>query len=80
MTSFEDGINADHQAMDYRKQEQSLKKGDHITVRLARNVDSLRSFANHIHTYLLRTNTFLRIRSRYKANCKPTTKEIYCKY
>ena len=37
MTSFEDGINADHQAMDYRKQEQSLKKGDHITVRLARN-------------------------------------------
>ncbi|GAA6359729.1 hypothetical protein I160019C6_08260 [Bacteroides uniformis] len=37
LTSFEDGINADHQAMDYRKQEQSLKKGDHITVRLARN-------------------------------------------
>lgn len=37
MTSFEDGINADHQAMDYRKQEQSLKKGNHITVRLARN-------------------------------------------
>ena len=37
MTSFEDGINADHQAMDYRKQEQSLKKGNHITVRLTRN-------------------------------------------
>lgn len=37
MTSFEDGINADRQAMDYRKQEQSLKKGDRITVRLARN-------------------------------------------
>lgn len=37
MTSFEDGINADRQAMDYRKQEQPLKKGDRITVRLARN-------------------------------------------
>ena len=37
MTAFEDGINADRQAMDYRKQEQSLKKGDRITIRLARN-------------------------------------------
>lgn len=37
MTSFEDGINAGRQAMDYRKQERSLKKGDCITVRLARN-------------------------------------------
>lgn len=37
MTSFEDGINADHQAMDYKKKESILKKGDKITVRLARN-------------------------------------------
>lgn len=37
MTSFEDGINADHQAMDYRKTDKSVKKGDKITVRLARN-------------------------------------------
>lgn len=37
MTSFEDGINANRQAMDYRKKERSLKKGDKITVRLARN-------------------------------------------
>ena len=37
MTAFEDGINADRQAMDYRKQERTLKKGDRITVRLARN-------------------------------------------
>lgn len=37
MTAFEDGINADRQAMDYRKQERTMKKGDRITVRLARN-------------------------------------------
>lgn len=37
MTSFEDGINANRQAMDYRKKERTLKKGDKITVRLARN-------------------------------------------
>lgn len=37
MTSFEDGINADRQAMDYRKKERSIKKGDKITIRLARN-------------------------------------------
>ena len=37
MTSFEDGINANHQAMDYKKKESTLKKGDKITVRLARN-------------------------------------------
>jgi len=37
MTSFEDGINANRQAMDYRKTERSLKKGDKITVHLARN-------------------------------------------
>lgn len=37
ITSFEDGINADRQAMDYRKRERTLKKGDRITIRLARN-------------------------------------------
>lgn len=37
MTSFEDGVNADRQAMDYIKRETSVKKGDRITVKLARN-------------------------------------------
>lgn len=37
MTSFEDGPNANRQAMDYHKKERTLKKGDKITVRLARN-------------------------------------------
>ena len=37
MTCFEDGINANHQAMDYRKTNRTLKKGDKIIVRLARN-------------------------------------------
>lgn len=37
MISFEDGINANHQAMDYKKKECTLQKGDKITVRLARN-------------------------------------------
>lgn len=37
MTYFEDGVNANRQAMDYRKTERTLKKGDKITVRLARN-------------------------------------------
>lgn len=37
MTAFEDGINANHQAMDYRKTERSLRKGDKLTIRLARN-------------------------------------------
>ncbi len=37
MTSFEDGINASRQAMDYRKKERTLKKGEKITLRLARN-------------------------------------------
>lgn len=37
MISFEDGVNANRQAMDYRKKECSLKKGDNITVTLARN-------------------------------------------
>ena len=37
MTSFEDGVNANRQAMDYRKKERDFKKGDKVTVRLARN-------------------------------------------
>ena len=37
MTSFEDGKNANSQAMDYRKNERTLKKGDKISIRLARN-------------------------------------------
>lgn len=37
MTSFEDGVNANRQAMDYKKKEYTLKKDDKITVRLARN-------------------------------------------
>jgi len=37
MTSFEDGINANRQAMDYRKKERTLRKGDKLTISLARN-------------------------------------------
>lgn len=37
ITSFEDGINANRQAMDYRKKEQTLKKGDILHMRMARN-------------------------------------------
>lgn len=37
MTSFEDGINAGRQAMDYRKNERTIKKGEKIMVHLARN-------------------------------------------
>lgn len=37
MTAFEDGMNAGRQAMDYRKTELRLKKGDKVTVKLARN-------------------------------------------
>ena len=37
MTSFEDGKNANRQAMDYQKNEHTLKKGDKISIRLARN-------------------------------------------
>ena len=37
MTSFEDGINANRQAMDYRKTERILRKGDRVNIRLARN-------------------------------------------
>ena len=37
MTSFEDGINAGRQAMDYRKKEQQVKSGDKINIKLVRN-------------------------------------------
>lgn len=37
MTYFEDGINAAHQAMDYRKKERSVKAGDTIALKLVRN-------------------------------------------
>ena len=36
MTSFEDGINAGNQAMDYRKKESTVKSGDKIKIELAR--------------------------------------------
>ena len=32
MTSFEDGINANRQAMDYRMKERTLRKGDKLTI------------------------------------------------
>ncbi len=37
MTYFEDGINADRQAMDYRRKTVQVKAGDKITIRMARN-------------------------------------------
>lgn len=37
MTSFEDGPNARRQAMDYKKKERTVRKGDKITIRMARN-------------------------------------------
>jgi alpha-glucosidase len=37
MTSFEDGINAGRQAMDYRKKTSSVKHGDKITIKMHRN-------------------------------------------
>lgn len=37
ITSFEDGINAGHQAMDYRKKESQVKSGDKIQIKMARN-------------------------------------------
>ncbi len=37
MTSFEDGINAGRQAMDYRKKEITVAAGDKITVKMVRN-------------------------------------------
>lgn len=37
MTSFEDGINAERQAMDYRRKESHVKSGDKIQIKMARN-------------------------------------------
>lgn len=37
MTSFEDGINAGRQAMDYRRKESSVKQGEKIKVKMVRN-------------------------------------------
>ncbi|GHV39969.1 alpha-glucosidase [Bacteroidia bacterium] len=37
ITSFEDGINAGHQAMDYRKKESQVKSGDKIQIKMVRN-------------------------------------------
>ncbi len=37
MTSFEDGINAGRQAMDYRKKVSRVKKGDKIQIQMVRN-------------------------------------------
>lgn len=37
MTYFEDGINANRQAMDYRKKSRTVRKGDKIVVKMARN-------------------------------------------
>lgn len=37
MTSFKDGINAGHQAMDYRRNESSVKKNDIIKIKMVRN-------------------------------------------
>ena len=37
MTSFKDGINAGRQAMDYRRDESSVKKNDVIKIKMARN-------------------------------------------
>lgn len=37
MTSFEDGINAGRQAMDYRKKEYLVKKGEKINIKMVRN-------------------------------------------
>ncbi len=37
MTSFEDGVNADRQAMHYVKNRKEVKKGQKITIKMARN-------------------------------------------
>jgi alpha-glucosidase len=37
MTYFEDGINSDRQAMDYRRKTTQIKAGDKITIKMARN-------------------------------------------
>jgi alpha-glucosidase len=37
MTYFEDGINAGRQAMDYRRKEATIKKGEKMTIKMVRN-------------------------------------------
>jgi alpha-glucosidase len=37
LTSFEDGINADRQAMHYVKKEREVKKGDVVKIKMVRN-------------------------------------------
>ena len=37
MTSFEDGVNADQQAMDYRRQVREVDSSSHIEIRMCRN-------------------------------------------
>jgi len=37
MTSFEDGINAGRQAMDYRRKESNVRKGDKLQIKMVRN-------------------------------------------
>jgi len=37
MSSFEDGINAGRQAMDYRKKESVVKKNDNLSIKMVRN-------------------------------------------
>ena len=37
LTSFEDGVNAGRQAMDYRINSSNVKKGQRISVKMARN-------------------------------------------
>jgi alpha-glucosidase len=37
MVSFEDGINAGRQAMDYRRKESTVKAGETIHIKMARN-------------------------------------------
>ncbi|MDQ5928314.1 MAG: alpha-glucosidase, partial [Bacteroidota bacterium] len=37
VTSFEDGINAGYQAMDYRKKSYTIKNSDVIEVKMVRN-------------------------------------------
>ncbi|MEP6514083.1 MAG: glycoside hydrolase family 97 C-terminal domain-containing protein, partial [Parafilimonas sp.] len=37
ITAFEDGVNADVQAMDYKRAESSVHSGDSITINMVRN-------------------------------------------
>ena len=37
MTSFEDGINAGRQAMDYRCKSAQVKAGEQLTIKMVRN-------------------------------------------